>query len=259
MKYKEICEQMESSGWLSHVVAASNTNYGRGNGPRLDVALRRTQTFQAFISGQPAPEFDDSQAAPATLHYNDEHGPHAEPVLVDSTAGLILCVHPDSGKRLVGFLSDFPGDHLRFASTPIPPKPTTPVQKTIPPTPIASDIEGSAPERVATTVYRILRDTELARRVKHLHNFECQICGHTLILPDGSRYAEAHHIRPLGQPHNGPDTHENILCLCPNHHAALDYRALPIDSATISNVSEHRLSAEHIDYHNCLISNDCKT
>jgi len=36
-------------------------------------------------------------------------------------------------------------------------------------------------------------------------------------------YAEAAHIRPLGDPHNGPDTPDNILCLCPNHHVLFDH------------------------------------
>ena len=34
---------------------------------------------------------------------------------------------------------------------------------------------------------------------------------------------EAAHIRPLGAPHNGPDTLDNTLCLCPNHHVPFDH------------------------------------
>jgi hypothetical protein len=41
-------------------------------------------------------------------------------------------------------------------------------------------------------------------------------------------YAEAAHIRPLGAPHHGPDTPENILCLCPNHHVLLDHGGVGI-------------------------------
>ncbi|MFZ2949271.1 MAG: HNH endonuclease, partial [Desulfuromonadaceae bacterium] len=81
----------------------------------------------------------------------------------------------------------------------------------------------SPPERVHESIYRILRDSELARRVKIFHDFKCQICGHTIKIPNGGSYAESHHIQPLGQPHNGPDTIGNIICLCPNHHAELDY------------------------------------
>ena len=43
-----------------------------------------------------------------------------------------------------------------------------------------------------------------------------------------SPYAEAAHIRPLGAPHNGPDTSDNILCLCPNHHVLFDHGSVEI-------------------------------
>jgi predicted restriction endonuclease len=42
------------------------------------------------------------------------------------------------------------------------------------------------------------------------------VCGETIPLADGLRYAEAHHIQPFGAPHNGPDISENVICLCPN-------------------------------------------
>jgi predicted restriction endonuclease len=115
-------------------------------------------------------------------------------------------------------------------------------------TPLAHDLEAPPNERVKTTVSRIVRDTELANRVKIMHNYECQICRHTITLPDGSRYAEAHHIRPLGRPHNGPDRIENIVCLCPNHHAACDLGALTLDQ--LRDVAGHSISREYIDYHN---------
>ena len=33
---------------------------------------------------------------------------------------------------------------------------------------------------------------------------------------------------PLGRPHNGPDTFDNLLCLCPNHHFLFDVGAFGI-------------------------------
>src|SRR6266567_515191 len=75
------------------------------------------------------------------------------------------------------------------------------------PTPEAVDIiEPDLPIRNAVQTYRILRDTALARWLKHLYSFECQICRTTIDLPNGGRYAEVHHIRPLGTPHNGLDS-----------------------------------------------------
>ena len=121
--------------------------------------------------------------------------------------------------------------------------------ETPPPAPTASDV-GLPPERVSTTVNRIIRDTELARRVKMLHRHKCQICGHTIKLPNGSYYAEAHHIQPLGQPHNGPDDIGNIVCVCPNHHAELDYGVSQLSRSRLADADGHVVMAKYIAYHN---------
>jgi hypothetical protein len=42
------------------------------------------------------------------------------------------------------------------------------------------------------------------------------------LVGSGVPYAEAAHIRPLGAPHDGPDSYENLICLCPNHHTLFD-------------------------------------
>jgi hypothetical protein len=120
------------------------------------------------------------------------------------------------------------------------------------PTPTATDASNQIPSRIQTTAYRILRDTRLARHVKGLHNNRCQVCGHTIILPDGSCYAEAHHIRPLGEPHNGPDVAENILCLCPNHHTEMDYLASAIDTNELHAAQGHSIGDQYVSYHNDL-------
>jgi hypothetical protein len=114
----------------------------------------------------------------------------------------------------------------------------------------AADLAEPSPERVATTTYRILRDTELARQVKLLHEFKCQVCERTIELPDGSRYAEAHHIQPLGQPHNGPDVIGNILCLCPNHHAEFDLGVSAITLSALRCCDGYAISQKYVDYHN---------
>jgi hypothetical protein len=119
-------------------------------------------------------------------------------------------------------------------------------------TDLAADF-AEPPDRVLATAYRILRDTELARRVKILHQFECQICGGTMDLPNGERYAESHHVQPLGQPHNGPDVIGNILCLCPNHHAELDFGVRAILPPALRKADGHGLEQRYIDYHNSVI------
>lgn len=119
-------------------------------------------------------------------------------------------------------------------------------------TPIASDKSEAPAGRTETTTYRILRDTELARRIKYIHEFKCQICNHSIRLPDGSAYAEAHHIKPLGEPHNGPDIAGNILCLCPNHHAEMDYLVSPLVLENIRTCPEHHIDTQYVEYHNAL-------
>jgi putative restriction endonuclease len=69
-------------------------------------------------------------------------------------------------------------------------------------------------------------------------------------------YAEAAHIRPLGAPHHGPDTPDNILCLCPNHHVLLDHGGVGIgedlslmgEGGRLEVDPQHRVSEEHLRY-----------
>lgn len=84
------------------------------------------------------------------------------------------------------------------------------------------DLEGNFPKTQATIVQRIVRDSAMIRRVKAVHNHECQVCGIYLVGADGKRYSEGAHIQPLGKSHRGPDVEQNILCLCPNCHVRLD-------------------------------------
>jgi hypothetical protein len=80
-----------------------------------------------------------------------------------------------------------------------------------PPTATQEAADLQPPARVPSTTYRILRDTAKSRRVKALHGFKCQVCGKTIELSVGSRYAEGHHIQPLGGEHKGPDVEGNPL------------------------------------------------
>lgn len=120
-------------------------------------------------------------------------------------------------------------------------------------TPLASDLndaDSSKPQKVLTEIYRILRDTALARKVKAAHNFQCQICGALPIqLLNGNLYAEAHHIKPLGR-HAGEDVEENIICVCPTCHAKLDYGVIELDEIALNTYKTHSVSSEFIEYHN---------
>jgi putative restriction endonuclease len=112
------------------------------------------------------------------------------------------------------------------------------------------------PARQAITTLRIIRDTQQARQIKQLYDYRCQVC---TVRLEGSAgpYAEAAHIRPLGAPHNGPDTIDNLLCLCPNHHVLFDFGGFAIDhDLTLVGLPgklickpEHPLNADHLLYH----------
>lgn len=121
--------------------------------------------------------------------------------------------------------------------------------KTPPSSPEASDLAKPAPRQECKT-YRILRDTRLARWVKALHKNKCQICNHAIILPDGTCYSEAHHIQPLGKPHDGHDVIGNIICVCPNHHAELDYGVRRLTAKGLRAVAGHSVNESYIRYHN---------
>lgn len=126
--------------------------------------------------------------------------------------------------------------------------------RSMPPlTPEASDKKGPArPKRSCSKTYRILRDTTLGRGLKDLHDNQCQLCGHAIELTYRD-YSEAHHIMPLGRPHDGPDVAENILVLCPNHHAMCDYGAIELRLADITQHAQHLVGEEYIEYHNTTV------
>jgi putative restriction endonuclease len=103
---------------------------------------------------------------------------------------------------------------------------------------------------------RIVRDTEIGREVKSLYDYSCQVCGKQLECPAGF-YAEAAHIKGLGKPHNGPDTLDNLLCLCPNHHVLFDKGGFAIaDNFDLVGIpgklnvdKKHKINQEYIRYH----------
>ena len=117
----------------------------------------------------------------------------------------------------------------------------------------ANDINLPAqPERVLQQVSRIIRDTAISRELKLIYDHCCQLCG-TAISLCGRAYSEAHHIKPLGSPHNGDDTRENLICVCPNCHVLLDYAAIPLDPNSLKTL-KHVLDPANVAYHNALYS-----
>lgn len=112
------------------------------------------------------------------------------------------------------------------------------------------------PERRSYELNSIVRDQGLSKTIKEMYNYKCQVCG-TRLEAGETWYAEAAHIRPLGGPHNGLDTIENMLCLCPNHHKLFDMGGFYIEDnyeipglGRVLYVTEnHHVDIESIRYH----------
>lgn len=110
-----------------------------------------------------------------------------------------------------------------------------------------------------------LRDTFLAIEMKTRYGHLCQVCRTPVILADSFRYAEGHHLRPLGGPHLGPDVSGNIIVLCPNHHVMFDRGAIAVIPTTMQvkhavdqvlpmelylyREDWHRIEYQYLEYH----------
>lgn len=118
------------------------------------------------------------------------------------------------------------------------------------------ELGNVSPGRSSSTVSRVVRSTAVGIEVKGLYDYTCQICGLKLETPGGP-YAECCHIRPLGRPHNGPDTLDNVLCLCPNHHLLFDTHAMHLTDdlrvletgEPLRTVPSHTIGMDHVRYH----------
>jgi predicted restriction endonuclease len=120
------------------------------------------------------------------------------------------------------------------------------------------------PRRAETTQSRIIRNTVVVEDLKQTYEYTCQVCGDRRHGEDGAFYAEGHHLKPLGSPHEGLDVRENLLVLCPNHHADFDYGNITVDpdsleiqheydesvNERLTLVGGHELGREYLEYHN---------
>ena len=67
---------------------------------------------------------------------------------------------------------------------------------------------------------KFIRDRATVAKLKILREFKCQICGTRIVKKDGSFYAEGGHINPKRA--GAPETPDNLIILCPNHHKEFD-------------------------------------
>ncbi|MFP3358013.1 HNH endonuclease [Planococcus sp. SIMBA_143] len=107
------------------------------------------------------------------------------------------------------------------------------------------------------------RNRHLVNSLKELYENRCQVCNDRLQVGYKKYYSEVHHIRPLGK-HGGPDTLDNMIVVCPNHHTLFDRGAISIDVAEkkvthfskqerfdeYTLILKHQINPIYIDYHN---------
>ena len=65
-------------------------------------------------------------------------------------------------------------------------------------------------------------------------------------MPDGSFSVDCAHIRPLGSPHFGKDSIDNMLSLSPNMHRLFDRGCVRIDPDDHSIELRHGNEARHL-------------
>jgi 5-methylcytosine-specific restriction endonuclease McrA len=90
------------------------------------------------------------------------------------------------------------------------------------PTGTSENDDGSdtgSPQKRERLVEAYDRDQTLANELKRLYGGQCQICGSVPFNGVYGEISEAHHIKWLSR--GGPDSRDNLILLCPNHHAAM--------------------------------------
>lgn len=92
------------------------------------------------------------------------------------------------------------------------------------------------------------RDIWLAEGLKAFYGYRCQVCGQDFTSIYGVPYAETHHIDYLRN--SGPDTLENMIVLCPNHHRLVHATNARFDRDALAylypnGVSEELLVTDH--------------
>lgn len=81
------------------------------------------------------------------------------------------------------------------------------------------------------------RNNKTIALIKILRNFECQICGLSILKKDGTKYIEAAHIIPKHK--NGKENAANIILLCPNHHKEFDFG--------LCKITKHNMDEIHFE------------
>ncbi|WP_336882266.1 HNH endonuclease [Priestia koreensis] len=117
--------------------------------------------------------------------------------------------------------------------------------------------------KVNRSISVVKRDSNPVNYLKQLYNNSCQICNKRIEISKDRYYSEVHHIRPLAK-YNGPDSINNMIVLCPNHHVLFDMGSITIDldnrsvthinpKSEINNMKlilKHNIDYEFIKFYN---------
>lgn len=106
------------------------------------------------------------------------------------------------------------------------------------------------PSRTIVLSSRINRKIKIADDLKKDYQNKCQICEKKLQVGEDEYYSEVHHIIPLGEPHNGYDTKDNMIVVCPNCHVQLDKGFIKINLSSMCILENHNIDEKYITYHN---------
>ena len=81
------------------------------------------------------------------------------------------------------------------------------------------------PKKIKTTIVRVIRDTAKTKKLKIRYDNICQVCRYKI----AENYSDVHHVWPIGD--KGDDDYDNMLVLCPNHHAMFDLALIEFDES----------------------------
>jgi len=87
--------------------------------------------------------------------------------------------------------------------------------------------------RLSTSEIRV-RNAKAILLIKQLRGNQCQICKTAILKKDGGFYVEGAHIKNKSA--DGPESIDNIIVLCPNHHKEFDYGNRKIISHTSDEI-----------------------
>jgi len=100
------------------------------------------------------------------------------------------------------------------------------------------------PDKKRVVVERFERNKLLSEYIKELYGWKCQICGFTFKQNNGKLYAETHHLEALSK--GGKDSLDNIVVVCPNHHAMFDHADVSILDVTPEKISVMINGEQHV-------------